>query len=42
MPIVRALNEIVVRAPKRKLKTIFDKYSHENFFKVIMILIAIS
>ena len=34
MPLVKRLNEIVGKAPKRKLKTIFDKYSHENFFKV--------
>jgi len=34
MPIVRILNEIIVKAPRRKLRTIFDKYSHENFFKV--------
>lgn len=34
MASVRQLNEAVAKAPRRKLKTIFDKYSHENFFKV--------
>lgn len=34
LEIVEQLNVVVSRAPKRKLKTIYDKYSHENFFKV--------
>jgi hypothetical protein len=34
LPIVFKLNEMVAKASKKKLKTIYDKYSHENFFKV--------
>jgi len=34
LEIVEQLNIVVQKAPKRKLKTIYDKYSHENFFKV--------
>ncbi|CAG5113861.1 Oidioi.mRNA.OKI2018_I69.chr2.g7951.t1.cds [Oikopleura dioica] len=34
LPLVFKLNEMVAKAPKKKLKTIYDKYSHENFFKV--------
>jgi len=34
LPIVFKLNEMVAKAPKKKLRTIYDKYSHENFFKV--------
>ena len=30
------------RASKRKLKTIYDKYSHENFFKVKILLLMIN
>jgi hypothetical protein len=34
IPIVEQLSACVVRAPRKKLRTIFDKYSHENFFQV--------
>ena len=39
LPIVEQLNTVVQRAPRRKLKTIYDKYSHENFFKVKVLLL---
>jgi len=32
--LVVQLNNLVAKAPRRKLKTIYDKYSHENFFEV--------
>lgn len=34
IPIVEQLSACVVKAPRKKLRTIFDKYSHENFFQV--------
>lgn len=34
MDLVGSLNEMVGKAHRRKLRTVFDKYSHENFFKV--------
>ena len=36
MDLVGQLNDLVASAPHRKLKTIYEKYSHKNFYEVIL------